>query len=323
MRAGIPREATTRVYLAVMVLLCLVPVATAWSGQAFYLDLMTRIVILSIAAVSLNLILGYGGMISLGHAAFIGIGAYSVGIFSYYGIHNGLAHLGGAVAGSALFALVTGLVCLRTRGVYFIMITLAFAQMLYFVFVSLEEYGADDGLLIYQRSDFGGLLDIENAAVLYYTALAVLFGCIGLVHRIVHARFGRVIVGIRHNEQRMRALGYDTYRYKLACYVISGAMAGVSGFLLGNFTNFISPEMMDWTHSGELIFMIVLGGTGVLFAPVTGALAFLLLEESLSSITVYWHLVFGLILIAVVLFGRGGLHGILLRVLARGKSGSC
>jgi branched-chain amino acid transport system permease protein len=310
-----------RVYLVLALLLLLVPLFISITGQVYYLDLMTRVLILAIAAVSLNLIIGYGGMISLGHAAFIGIGAYCVGIPSYYEIYNGFIHLGLAMVCSAAFALVTGAICLRTRGVYFIMITLAFAQMLYFTFVSLEEYGADDGLLIYQRSEFGGILDIENATTLYYTVLAALLLFLFLIHRLVNARFGRVIIGLRHNEERMQALGYDTYRYKLVCYVISGTMAGVAGFFLGNFTNFISPEMMDWTHSGELLFMVVLGGTGVLFAPVAGTVAYLLLEEFLSGITVYWHLIFGLMLIALVLFGKGGLHGLLLRWSARGDRG--
>lgn len=303
----------SRVYLVFGLLLALVPLITSMTGQEFYLDLMTRVLILAIAAVSLNLIIGYGGMISLGHAAFIGIGAYCVGIPSYYDVYNGFIHLGLAIVCSALFALVTGAICLRTRGVYFIMITLAFAQMLYFTFVSMEEYGADDGLLIYQRSEFGGLLNIENATTLYYTVLVVLLLFVFLIYRLVNARFGRVIIGLRHNEERMQALGFDTYRYKLACYVISGSMAGVAGFFLGNFTNYISPEMMDWTHSGELLFMVVLGGTGALFAPVAGTVAFLLLEEFLSGITVYWHFIFGLMLIALVLFGKGGLHGLLVR----------
>ncbi len=307
-----PFTFSTKVYWAFAVLLFFVPLYTSLAEQAFYLDLMTRVLILAIAAVSLNLILGYGGMISLGHAAFIGIGAYCVGIPSYYDVYNGYIHLGLSVFFSALFALITGMICLRTKGVYFIMITLAFAQMLYFTFVSLDEYGADDGLLIYQRSELG-IVDIENPVSLYYTVLVVLLGFVWLSHKIIHARFGRVIIGSRHNDERMQALGYNPYHYKLACYVISGTMAGVGGFFLGNFTNYISPEMMDWTHSGELIFMIVLGGTGILFAPVVGTTVFLLLEEFLSEITVDWHLIFGLMLIALVLFGKGGLHGLLER----------
>lgn len=304
---------TNRVYLGFIVLLLIVPIVTSLSGQGFYLDLMTRVLILAMAALSLNLIVGFGGIISLGHAAFIGIGAYCVGIPAYYDIHNGFVHLGLAILCSALFALITGAICLRTRGLYFIMITLAFAQMLYFAFVSLDEYGADDGLIIYQRSQFSGLLNIENALTLYYTVLAVLLIFFGLLHRLIHARYGRVIIASKHNEQRMQALGYNTYQYKLVCYVISGSMAGVAGFFLGNFTNYISPEMMDWTHSSELLFMVVIGGTGGVFSPIIGAAVFLLLEEFLSGITIFWHLIFGLLLIALVLFCKGGLHGLLLR----------
>lgn len=308
------------VYAAIFLTLLLLPPLLIWIDQSFYMDLLSRAVILSIAAASLNLLLGYGGMISLGHAAFIGLGAYSVAIPSYYGIYNGFVHLAVTIAVSLLFALATGAICLRTRGVYFIMITLAFAQMLYFTFVSLEEYGADDGLLIDQRSEFFGLFDLESPIVLYYFSLAVLAICLWLMKRLIHARFGRVIIGIRHNEARMHALGYNTYRYKLICYAISGVMAGISGFLLGNFTYFISPEMMDWTRSGELIFMVVLGGAGVLLSPVMGTTVFLMLEELLSSYTIYWHLLFGLFLISIVLFGRGGLHGLFDKLMQRSKS---
>lgn len=303
------------VYAAIVALLLAAPPVIAFTGQAFYLDLLTRALIIAIAVASLNLIVGCGGMISLGHAAYIGIGAYSVGIPAYYEIYNGFIHLGLAVAASAAFALLTGAVCLRTRGLYFILITLAFSQMLYFTLVSIDEYGADDGLLIHRRSEFGGVLDLERPAALYYAVLAALLLFLFAMHRLVHARFGRVIFGSKHNDSRMQALGFDTYKYRLACYVIAGAMCGVAGFFLGNFTHFISPEMMDWTRSAELIFMLVIGGAGALFAPVTGTAAFLLLEEFLSGWTLHWQLVFGLLLIALVMFaGRGGLHGALMRL---------
>jgi len=300
-----------RVYFSVVVALLIAPIVIAITEQSFYLDLLTRILILTIAVASLNLIVGYGGMISLGHAAYLGIGAYCVGIPSYYDIYNGYVHLGLAIICSATFALITGVICLRTRGLYFILITLAFTQMLYFTFVSIDEYGADDGLVIYQRSEFGGLIDIENATTLYYLVLAVLLLALYFKYRLIHARFGKVLFGCKHNDERMQSLGYDTYRYKLTCYVISGTLCGVAGFFLGNFTNFISPEMMDWVHSGDLIFMMVIGGTGAVMGPVIGSATFLLLEEFLSSITVYWHLIFGLMLIALVMFGKGGLHGLL------------
>ena len=197
------------------------------------------------------------------------------------------------------------------------MITMAFAQMVYFAFISLEEYGGDDGLVIDLRSEFPGLLDLENPTTLYYVSFATLLVCLLLLQRLVHSRFGRVIVGSRSNERRTQALGFNTYRYRLVCYVIAGSIAGFAGALLGNFTSFISPDMMDWTRSGELIFMVVLGGTATLFGPVLGAAAFLLIEEWLSSLTVYWQLPFGLLLIATVLFIRGGLMGLFSQIRGR------
>lgn len=313
MKDYLPTTLSGMVYTGVIILLAIVPIVTTALGQSFYLDIFSRIMILSIAALSLNLLIGYGGMISLGHAAFLGIGAYCVGIPVYYEIYNGWIHLGLAIVASGIFALVTGAISLRTKGVYFIMITLAFAQMVYFTFVSLEEYGGDDGLVIELRSEFGSWLDLESNVVLYYAIFAVLLLALFFVNRLVKARFGRVILGSKHNERRMQSLGFDTYRYRLVCYVISGILCGIAGVFLGNFTSFISPEMMDWTRSGELIFMVVFGGTGTLFGPMMGAGLFILLEEWLSGITIYWQLIFGAILIAVVLFGRGGIHGVLTR----------
>ena len=299
------------VWLPVAALLLTAPFILSLADQGFYLDLLTRVLILTIAVASLNLLVGWGGMVSLGHAACIGIGAYSVGIPTHYEIYNGFLHLGLALGCSAAFALITGAVCLRTKGLYFILITLAFSQMLYFIFVSMDEYGADDGLVIYRRSEFNGLLDLENPTTLYYAVLAALFLFLFLMHRLVHARFGRVIFGAKHNPARMQALGFDTYRYQLVCYILSGAMCGVAGFFLGNFTNFISPDMMDWTRSAELLFMLVVGGAGTLSGPLIGTAAFLFLQEFLSGITVHWHLIFGLLLIALVLFlGKDGLHGL-------------
>ncbi|MAI98568.1 MAG: branched-chain amino acid ABC transporter permease [Nisaea sp.] len=299
------------VMVLVLVILALVPVFVAFSGNYFYLDVATRLIILAIAAVSLNLILGYGGMISFGHAAYLGIGAYAVGIPAYYEIYDGYLQITLAVVLSALFALITGAICLRTRGIHFIMITMAFSQMLFFGLVSIEEYGGDDGLVIEYRSEFSGLLDLEQATQLYYAALVSLVVFLFLIGRLIQARFGMVIQGTKGNDRRMRSLGFDTYRYQLACYVISGAICGYAGALLGNFTNFISPEMMDWTRSGELIFMVVLGGGGTLFGPVIGAAAFILLEEVLSGLWLYWQFIFGLILILVVIFAKRGLMGLL------------
>jgi len=297
-----------------LLLFAMAPLIIQWIEKPFYLDLLIRITILSIAAISLNLILGYGGMISFGHAAFIGIGAYAVGIPAYYEAYSGPLQLAIAVGSAGLFALLTGIICLRTKGIHFIMITLAFAQMAFFTFVSLDEYGGDDGLVIDVRSEFGSLIDMESDIQLYYVALACLLGTLLLVHRLVHSRFGRVIRGSKSNISRMQSLGFDTYRYQLICYVIAGMLCGLAGWLLGNFTGFISPEMMDWTRSGELLFMVVLGGTGMLFGPILGVFTFIMAEEILSGITVYWQFIFGVMLILVVLFVRGGLGSIISRL---------
>jgi branched-chain amino acid transport system permease protein len=312
MRNALKKAGITRTVLALcLLLLALAPLLTDVFEQPFLLDVLTRIVILAIAAVSLNLILGYGAMISFGHSAYLGIGAYAVGIPAYYEIYSAWVHLPIAIAASALFALLTGIVCLRTRGVYFIMITLAFTQMIYFALVSIEEYGGDDGLTIEVRSEVSNLVTLENDIVLYYVALAFLFVSLYLVYRLVYSRFGMVIRGSKGNEERMQAMGFNTFRYRLVCYVISGAMCGAAGWLLGNFTSFITPEMMDWTRSGELIFMVVLGGAGSVIGPVLGTASFIALEEVLSGITIYWQLIFGPILILFVLFVRGGLDGLL------------
>lgn len=322
MTSLIPTTRSGKVYAVLLILLGLAPLITGWIDQPFYLDLLSRALILAIAASSLNLILGYGGMVSLGHAAYLGIGAYCVGIPAYYDFYNGWLHLGLTIVVSGSFAFLTGLIILRTKAVYFIMITLAFSQMVYFTFVSLEEYGGDDGLVIYLRSEFPTWLTMEGPTALYYWIFGALLVTLLLIHRLVHARFGRVIVGSKFNEVRMQSLGFDTYRYRLTCYVISGILCGIAGMLLGNFTSFISPEMMGWTRSGELIFMVVMGGAGSLFGPLVGTGAFVFLEQYLPEIMKfvnpawheYWHLPFGVLLVCLVLFGKGGIHGWLSRM---------
>ena len=216
-----------------------------------------------------------------------------------------------AIAVSALFALVVGALSLRTRGVYFIMITLAFAQMVYYVAIGLDRYGGDDGLTIRQRSQFGGLLDLNNKTLFYYLCFALLLASIYLVSRIVNSRFGLVIQGARSNERRMRAIGFPTFRYKLVCFVIAGALCGLAGALLANHTNFISPAMMYWTRSGDLMVMVVLGGLGTLFGPLIGAVTFLLLEEALSRVTEYPGLFLGPALLLVAIYLHGGIDGLL------------
>jgi branched-chain amino acid transport system permease protein len=281
------------------------------TGNFFLLSLFSRIIILAMAAVSLNLIMGFGGMVSFGHAAYIGIGGYTVGILAHEGISSGLVQWPLALALSAFFALVIGALSLRTRGVYFIMITLAFAQMTYYIGVGLTRYGGDDGLTIYRRSQFGSLINLNNKTFFYYLCFALLLGTVYVVWRLVNSRFGLVIQGSRSNDRRMRAIGFPTFRYRLACFVIAGTICGLAGILLANHTDFISPAMMHWTRSGDLIIMAVLGGMGTVLGPVMGALALLVLEEALSGITEYWQIIMGPMLLAVVLFARGGIDGML------------
>ena len=281
------------------------------TGDTFAMTLFTRVLILALGAVSLNLIMGYGGMVSFGHAAYLGIGGYAVGILAKEGIASGFVQWPVAIVVSALYALVVGALSLRTRGVYFIMITLAFAQMIYYVAIGLDRYGGDDGLTIYKRSQFGGLLDLQNKAVFYYLCLALLVASVYLVARLVNSRFGLVIRGARSNDRRMQAIGFPTFRYRLVCFVIAGALCGLAGALLANHTNFISPALMHWTRSGDLIVMVVLGGLGSLFGPLIGAAAFLVLEEGLSRLTEYPALILGPLLLLVAIYVNGGIEGLL------------
>ena len=294
--------------------LLLLPLYTSLSGNSFALTLFTRIVIYALAATSLNLIMGYGGMMSFGHAAYLGIGGYAVGILAHEGIGSGFIQWPVALLASALFALVIGALSLRTRGVYFIMITLAFAQMAYYIASGLDRYGGDDGLTIYKRSDFGGLIDLSSRVQFYYLCVGCLFGGIYLIWRIVNSRFGLVVQGLRSNEKRMQAIGFPVNRYRLACFVIAGTICGLAGALLANNTDFVSPASMYWTRSGDLMVMVVLGGMGSLFGPVIGTIVFLVLEEFLSQVTEYWAMIMGPLLLLVVLFGRGGIDGLLGRL---------
>lgn len=307
--------------LLTLVLLGILPPVFLWTGFPFYADLATRLVCLAIAAVSLNLILGYGGMVSFGHAVFLGIGAYAVGIPTYHATYgeweaiasyNGLFHIVFAVLLSAFFALIVGAICLRTKGVYFIMITMAFSQMLFFFLISLETYGGDDGLTIDIRSELP-LINLDDPLQLYLLCYGSLVAAIILTRTIIHSRFGMVLRGGMGNEERMKTIGYNVYLYRLAAYVISGAICGYAGALLGNFTTFISPEMIDWTRSGELMFMVILGGAGSTIGPVLGSFIFIVLEEVMSHYTLYWRLPFGIFLIAVVLFVPSGLIGLFKR----------
>jgi branched-chain amino acid transport system permease protein len=300
--------------LAILVLAALPPLAAAL-GQGFYIDLVRRIMIFAIAAVSLNLILGYGGMVSFGHAAYLGIGGYSVAIFAFYGVNSGPLQWAVAVGASALVALAIGAVSIRTSGVYFIMITLAFTQMLYYLGISIEEYGGDDGIRLKTRSQFP-LVDLNDPLQFYYVVLALLLLSVFIVHRLVNSRFGMVLRAARSNEARALALGFSPYRYRLTAFVIAGAMGGLAGALLVNQVNFLTPEYMHWTRSGEIMFMVILGGMGSSAGPVLGSFAFLLLEDVLSNwrdprwIGEHWQVILGPLLVLAVLFFRRGLAGI-------------
>jgi len=300
--------------VVVVALAALPPVAQAL-GQGFYVDLVRRIMIFAIAAVSLNLILGYGGMVSFGHAAYLGVGGYAVAIFAFYGVNDGLLQWAVAIGASALVALAIGAVSIRTSGLYFIMITLAFTQMLYYLGISIEEYGGDDGIRLQTRSQLP-LIDLSDPLQFYYLVLALLLLCVYVVSRIVNSRFGMALRAAKSNEARALAIGFSPYRYRLSAFVIAGAMGGLAGALLVNQVNFLTPEYMHWTRSGEIMFMVILGGMGTSAGPVLGSFALLLLEDVLSNwrdprwIGEHWQVILGPLLVLSVLFFRRGLAGV-------------
>jgi branched-chain amino acid transport system permease protein len=286
------------------------PILAAFKAEAYVLSLVTRVMIFAIAALALDLLVGYGALVSFGHAAFIGLGAYTVGILGAHGVNDALITLPLALAVSALFAWATGIVCLRTKGVYFIMITLAFGQMIYFTASSLAPYGGDDGLTIQMRSTFAGFPILANDRALYYVCLACLLGTYLLCRALIASRFGRVYRGARENALRMSTIGFEVYRFQLAAYVIAGMIGSLSGFLLGNATDFVSPAYMSWQRSGELLIMVILGGMGTLVGAIIGAAAYLLTEEWLSGLTEHWKVIFGPLLVLIAVFARGGLIGV-------------
>jgi branched-chain amino acid transport system permease protein len=294
---------------ALLLVLAVVPLL----GETFYTRLATRIMIYGICALSLDLILGYGGMVSFGHAAYFGAGAYAVGLLSFYGVNSAWVAWPVAILCAAVLAFIIGLVCLRTTGVYFIMITLAFAQMLYYFFSSLEAYGGDDGMALYGRNVVSESMDLGNHTVFFYVVFTVLLLALWISRRLVHSRFGTVIRGIRENETRMRAIGFPVFRYKLVCFVIAGGLAGLSGVLIANQTMYISPALMHWTRSGDILIMVILGGLGSLIGPVLGAAGLLLAEEILSGYTEHWMVILGPMLILMVLYARNGIYGLVSR----------
>jgi len=308
-RSSLLRPATAGVWLLFLGLAA-VPVVAAAIQQPFWVSFFARIVIYAIAASALNLALGYGGLVSFGHALFMGLGSYAVALPAFHGIDSGWAHLALCVGGSALVALAVGAISLRTTGMAFIMITLAFAQMGYFVFVSLKSYGGDDGLPVAGTSRFGAL-NLGSTPVLYATALVVLALVTWWMAKLRAAPFGMALRGARQNTRRIDAIGLQARRLQLVAFVISGAVCGVSGLLLANLNAFASPSTLAWTVSGELIVMVVLGGIGTVAGPVIGALVFLGLEEVLKGVTEHWMAIFGPLIVVMALVGRRGVVGLL------------
>ena len=301
-------------WVSAILLLCLamVPFYANWSEEPFLLTFFTRVLIFSMAALSLNLILGFAGLVSFGHALYLGLGAYSVGLLAFHGIDNGWLQLLITLIACAVVGAVTGFISLRTSGIAFIMITLAFAQMFFYLVISMKQYGGDDGLSIASRSQFG-LFNLSSATTLYYVAFAFVLAVLAWFNRLIKSPFGMVLSGCRMNERRMKALGFQTTRYKLTAYIIACMLAGVAGLLYANLTGYASPAYMAWTLSGELIVMVVLGGMGTVMGPLVGALALLSFEEILKGITDHWPIVLGPLIILVVLTARRGLYGYLLK----------
>lgn len=300
-----------------VLLLAAIPVATYLSDAVFTVTFATRILILATAAVSLNLVLGYGGLLSLCHSAFVGIGAYVVGIASYHAFNdgqawmaNGFLQLVAVLAFSSIVAGIIGAISLRTKGIYFLMITMAFGQTLYLAAVGAELYGGDDGMTIFQPSLFGSFA-LEGRYVMYIAAAILFCLAVLLVDRLARSRFGLVLQAAKMNETRVRALGYDPVRVRLLAFVISGALAGLAGFLLANYTQFVSPGELSWIRSGDLVIMVVLGGLGLSLGPLFGAAFLLIVEELAPGITSYWPIIVGVLVLLVALYAPRGLGGLL------------
>jgi len=302
--------------LAALALAVAFPKLALAFGQDFYVSFASRVLITALFASSLNLLVGTGGMVSMGHAAFFGAGAYVVGIASvvWPGALGAQALVLWPIAAlaSGALALAIGAVCLRTRGVYFIMITLAFAQMLYYVFVSLKAFGGDDGLSLARRNALPGV-DLGSDVAFYYVALAIFAAALLLLARLAESRFGTALRGIRENEARMESVGFPTYRIKLAAFALGGALAGLSGALMANQNDFVSPNMMHWEQSGIALVMVILGGLGRVWGGLAGAAVYLALEDLLSGYTGHWQIVLGAVLLAVVFFAPRGVAGVFSR----------
>ena len=306
------RSARVLAVAAFLVVLGLVPLVAAAFEESFYITLAARIIVFALGACALNLIMGYGGLVSFGHALYVGLGAYVVGIMVFHGWTNGWLHLLVTLLLCGAIAWITGLISLRCQGIAFIMITLAFAQMFYFLGVSLKQYGGDDGMQVAARSDFAPI-SIESNAALYYFAFAILLLTLYLSWRFVHARFGRVLRAAKSNARRMRVLGFPILRYQVTAYVISGCLCGLTGLLLANLTRFASPAYGYWTVSGDLVVMVMLGGIATVIGPVVGATVYVILETVVSGYTQHWMIVTGPVILLIALLARRGIYGLLFR----------
>lgn len=281
--------------------LAAVPFVAEMLDQGYLVTLATRIMIFALAAVTLDFILGVGGLVSLGHSIFIGIGAYTVALFTLYQVTELLVILPIAIVAGGLFALLTGALALRTRGISFIMITLAFAQMLYFGTTSFSALGGDDGFTLPMRSSFLGYRVLDNSLNLFWTSFAFLALTFLLFQALSLSSFGRALRAMKQNSEKMESLGTDRWRLQLRAYVISGAVCAIAGVLLANLSGFISPSSIAWQRSGDLLIMSVVGGQGTIIGAILGAIGFLGLEEYLSHYVEYWRLVLGPIAIVIAL----------------------
>jgi branched-chain amino acid transport system permease protein len=307
---------------AIMLLVALAAAPFIGFGDGWMLTLLARAMILAMAAVALSLLVGGAGLVSMGHAAMLGFGAYAVVILDDARIVDATIVLPVAIGAAALFALVTGAVAIRTSGVHFIMITLAFGQMAFFTASSLSGYGGDDGYTMYARTEIAGTRFLENRLNFHFVCVGALAATWLLCRLLLASRFGRVLRAARGNPLRVQALGFDPYPYRLAAYVIAGAIGGASGFLFANATEFVAPAYFSWQRSGELLFMVILGGVAGLHGALVGALAFVLLEEWLSHQWEHWRIIFGVLLILAVLYLPNGLSGIPGQVMAATRRGA-
>jgi branched-chain amino acid transport system permease protein len=305
--------------LTTIAVLALLPLAALALGQPFYVVFATRVLIYALIATSLNLLIGYGGMVSFGHAAFVGAGAYTVAMLMPAGIISAWLLWPAALLAGALLAFLIGVPSLRTRGVTFIMITLAFAQMAYYLVVSLRVLGSDDGLTLASRPSLG-FLDLRRDPTFYYVALAILLAALAALRGLLNAPPGRALQGIRDNETRMEALGFATYRLKLLVFVIAGGAAGLGGGLLASLNGLVGPNLLQWTESGLLMIMVILGGAGRLLGGALGAAVLLGAEEAIAERTIHWPLGIGVVLLVVVLFAPEGLLGALAGRVRRGRA---